>query len=128
LRFLNKLSFTVLLICSLSLLVFAQPGATATLSGRVLDPNGALVRGATVTATQKATGAKREATTNDDGSFVIPSLAGGGYEVKVQAQGFADLVLSEVTLQVGVCSTPGQSSTHLSNRLMRAARSHRSRW
>ncbi|MDX6405565.1 MAG: hypothetical protein QOH70_3020 [Blastocatellia bacterium] len=100
-RFLNKLSFTVLLICSLSLLVFAQPGATATLSGRVLDPNGALVRGATVTATQKATGAKREATTNDDGSFVIPSLAGGGYEVKVQAQGFADLVLSEVTLQVG---------------------------
>ncbi|MGH9852385.1 MAG: carboxypeptidase-like regulatory domain-containing protein, partial [Blastocatellia bacterium] len=45
----------------------AQQGATATLSGRITDPNGAVIAGAKVTAIQKATGAKRETVTNSEG-------------------------------------------------------------
>ena len=79
----------------------AQQSATATLSGAVKDPNGALVAGAQVMVTQKATGIKRETVTNDVGFFVITNLAAGVYELKVQAKGFADNVIPSVTLQVG---------------------------
>ena len=92
--------FTVVLVCSLNPLSLAQQAATATLSGRVLDPNGAVIRGATVTATQKATGVKRETTTNDEGIFVIPNLAAGEYEVKVQASNFATRTVP-VALRIG---------------------------
>ena len=79
----------------------AQQGATATLSGAVEDPNGALVAGAQVMVSQKATGIKRQAVTNDVGFFVITNLNAGVYEVKVRAKGFAENVTSSVTLQVG---------------------------
>lgn len=80
---------------------FAQQAATATLSGRVVDPNGAVISGAPVTSTQKATGAKRETTRTDDGVFVIPNPAAGEYEVRAQAKNFADELISSVTLLVG---------------------------
>lgn len=98
--------FSILLVCAVSTLVFAQAAATATLSGTVLDPNGAVIRGATVTATQKTTGLKREATTNDEGSFVLSNLAPGEYDLKIQAAGFADKISkAPLALQVGQTTT-----------------------
>jgi outer membrane receptor protein involved in Fe transport len=79
----------------------AQQSATATVSGAVKDSNGALVTGAKVTVTQKATEISREAVTNGAGFFVITNLASGVYELKVQAKGFADQTIPSVTLQVG---------------------------
>lgn len=79
----------------------AQQSATATLSGAVKDSNGALVTGARATVTQKATGITREAVTNAAGVFVITNLAAGVYELKVQAQGFAEKTVPIVSLQVG---------------------------
>ncbi len=79
----------------------AQQSATATLSGAVKDPNGALVAGVQVMVTQKATGIKRQTVTNDVGFFVITNLAAGVYELKVGSKGFADNVIPSVTLQVG---------------------------
>jgi outer membrane receptor protein involved in Fe transport len=106
LKALNAFFFAALLMCSVSAIVFAQQPATATLSGRVVDPNGAVIRGATVTATQKATGAKRDATTNDDGVFVISNLQPGEYDIQIKAPGFADKA-SKDPLQVRV----GQTTT-----------------
>lgn len=82
----------------------AQQSATATLSGAVRDSNGALVTGAQVMVTQKATGVNREAVTNDVGFFVITNLNAGVYELKVRAKGFAENVIPSVTLQVGQTS------------------------
>src|SRR5678815_1115553 len=79
----------------------AQQSATATLSGAVKDPNGALVAGAQVTATQRATSIRRQAVTNDVGVFVITNLAAGVYELRVRGKGFADNVIPSVSLQVG---------------------------
>lgn len=79
----------------------AQQIATATVSGAVKDPNGALVSGAQVTVTQKATGISREATSNGNGFFVITNLAAGIYEMKVRAKGFAEKIIPAVDLQVG---------------------------
>ncbi|HEX9425156.1 MAG TPA: carboxypeptidase regulatory-like domain-containing protein [Pyrinomonadaceae bacterium] len=80
---------------------YAQQAGTATLRGRVLDPNGQAIAGAQVAARQKTTDAKRIATTNNDGLFVIPNLVAGDYEVKGAAKGFSDKVVPAVTLQVG---------------------------
>ena len=82
----------------------AQQAATATLSGTVKDPNGAVIGGAQVQATQIATSAKRETTTNAEGVFVLTNLAAGEYEVKIQAVGFS-LKQVDVTLQVGQTET-----------------------
>src|SRR5678815_5653167 len=60
--------------------------------GRVLDPNGAAIPGATVSA--EATGRQPAlTTTNENGEFFI-LLAPGEYSLKVSAPGFAE------TLQV----------------------------
>ncbi|MEP6743519.1 MAG: carboxypeptidase regulatory-like domain-containing protein [bacterium] len=91
----------IYLLPSLSLPVHAQQAATATLSGRVLDPNGAVIPSATVTVMQKAIGIKRETVTNDEGVFVVPNLAASEYEVRTQAKGFADNLVTAVILQVG---------------------------
>jgi outer membrane receptor protein involved in Fe transport len=82
--------------------VYAQQAATATLNGRVLDPNGALVPGAVVAVIEKATGVKRETTTNGDGIYVLSNLAPGEYDVRVEAKGFTRKVSSApVVLNVG---------------------------
>ena len=82
--------------------VIAQQGASATLRGIVRDPNGAVVSGSRVSATQKDTGVKRETTTNADGLYVLSNLPPGFYEVRIQATGFADKIsATPVALQVG---------------------------
>lgn len=91
---------------TLLLLVFgsavnAQQAATASLSGRVLDPNGAVISGASVTATHNATGIRRAAQTTDEGVFVITGLIAGEYEVGIKAPGFADHLVTRLPLQVG---------------------------
>jgi hypothetical protein len=80
--------------------VSAQATATAELRGRVTDPNGAVVAGATVTATDNAKGTTRSVTTDSDGSYVILSLQPSTYTVKVEAPGFAAKTINNVQLNV----------------------------
>src|SRR6185295_14084710 len=65
--------------------VSAQQSATATLRGTVVDPNGAVIPGARVTATRTNVGTSRETTTNDSGLYVFSSLVPGSYEVRIHA-------------------------------------------
>jgi outer membrane receptor protein involved in Fe transport len=92
----------LMLVCLLFVPSHAQQSATATLSGIITDQNGAVIAGAQVTATQKATAFKRETTTNAEGLYALTNLPPGEYEVKVQSSGFATKVSqSPVVLQVG---------------------------
>ena len=59
----------------LSFVAAAQELDTVTISGKVTDPNGLPVVGATVTATLTETGEERTITTNDDGVYKIINLA-----------------------------------------------------
>ena len=47
---------------------------TATLSGTVMDSAGAVVPNVAITVSSKATGLKRQATTNKEGLFTLPLL------------------------------------------------------
>ena len=72
----------------------------ASLSGRVIDPAGAVVDGARVTARQTETNQNTEGTTDRDGRFRFGFLRVGPYEVSVEKRGFADTV-RKVQLTVG---------------------------
>jgi hypothetical protein len=58
------------------------------LSGRVLDPQQALVVNAKITVTHIDNGAKFDSVTNSDGQFTLPFLAPGEYKINVEATGF----------------------------------------
>src|SRR5438445_2306857 len=87
--------------------VFAQATASASLAGSVVDKNQAVIRGATVTATNKATGLTRTATTNDSGEYKIDLLPAGRYDIKVSARGFGDTSSENVELLVGQTNSLG---------------------
>ena len=75
--------------------------STATLSGSVVDANGAVVPGAKVTVTNPATGLQREAVTDERGVFTVPLLPPSTYTISVEAQGFAPAEVKGVVLNVG---------------------------
>jgi Carboxypeptidase regulatory-like domain/TonB dependent receptor len=62
----------------------------ASLSGRVTDPQGAVVPGAAVSARHTDTNVTAETTTDSVGRFRFPYLRVGTYELRVHLQGFAD--------------------------------------
>ncbi len=80
--------------------VFAQ-SATATLSGTVIDQNGAVVPGVEITVMNPATALERQVTTNDAGYFTVPLLPPGQYVVTARRSGFAPAEIRNVVLNVG---------------------------
>src|SRR5277367_6134291 len=88
-------------------------GVTASISGTVTDPSGAVVAGATVTATNVETGVATTLTTNSQGFYSFQSLPLGNYTISVQQTGFKgyaqtglvlnvnDALVIDVPLQVG---------------------------
>lgn len=60
----------------------------ATLSGRITDPQGAVIAGVKVIATQVETGAKFETLSGNDGLFTVPFLPPSAYRVTAEAAGF----------------------------------------
>lgn len=61
--------------------------STATLTGSVTDPTGAVVPGAVVEAKNKATQLVRTATTDSSGEYVIPDLAPAHYSLTFHSTG-----------------------------------------
>ena len=91
---------TMRLVCFALFLTsaLAQVGGTGSIEGTVTDPSGAVVAGATVTATNVATGAETDRKTTDAGFFVLPLLPAGEYTVTVKAAGFQTLTQAHVVV------------------------------
>ncbi|MBI4458675.1 MAG: carboxypeptidase regulatory-like domain-containing protein [Acidobacteria bacterium] len=96
-----------LFVSNLLLMVFglAAPVAwtqvAASLSGRVQDPSGAAVPGATVTVRSLETGLTRVAPTDELGNFRVLALPIGPQEIKVEKTGFKAAVRTGINLSVG---------------------------
>src|SRR6202008_154640 len=97
----TRLALLSVLIISAHLTAFSQQAANATLTGTISDPMGAVIAGAKITATQTATGIKRDAVSNEDGLYVFSNMAPGDYELRIEAAGFAARVTKAVPLNVG---------------------------
>jgi Carboxypeptidase regulatory-like domain len=91
------LGFVVLLLVNVSA-CFAQ--STATLSGVVTDPSGAVVPGAQITVHSLETGLDRLIVTDSAGLYIAPSLVPGDYQVQAKASGFSQFTVKKVTLEV----------------------------
>jgi hypothetical protein len=74
--------------------------STATLSGVVTDPTGAVVSHAQVVVHSLATGLDRTVVTDAAGVYVAASLQPGDYKVQVTAAGFSMDTIEKVTLEV----------------------------
>jgi hypothetical protein len=89
-----------------SLLLPGSVGAQARLTGadvagRVTDPSGAVLPGATVTITNVETNVGRTTHTDERGEFRAPALAPGVYRVLVKMDGFGPEHRDDVTVQLG---------------------------
>src|SRR6201996_7966231 len=71
-----------------------------TILGTVTDPSGAVVAGAQVTVKNTGTGLQRSTTTSGDGSYSLPELPIGTYDVTVTQAGFQTSVTKGVTVDV----------------------------
>jgi hypothetical protein len=74
---------------------------SASISGVVTDPSGAVVPNAQVTATSTDTGAVSSANANANGFYVIPNLQPGPYQLDVAVTGFESFEEKGIVLQVG---------------------------
>jgi outer membrane receptor protein involved in Fe transport len=83
----------------------AQSSTTGSLEGTVTDPNGAAVRGATVTVTSPNLISPKSATTGDDGRYQISALPPGIYKVAVDSAGFGKYEKSDVQVNLGRTSS-----------------------
>jgi len=70
------------------------------ITGRVSDPSGAGVPGATVTLTSVSTNAVRTTDTTSSGDYTFPSVAPGFYNVKTEHMGFKTATSNNVEVQV----------------------------
>src|SRR5687767_15471049 len=89
-RLLNNSWMTVLLfLLALTSPTFAQDLDNVTISGRVMDQNGAVIPGASVTTTLVKTKTERTVVADDDGRYKLIQLEPGVYTVKASFANFA---------------------------------------
>jgi hypothetical protein len=99
----SRLAATTLAFCAvLALLFTAFPASaqqsTGAIVGTVVDPTGAAVKGATVTAKDVDRGTVLTTQSNETGDFNLPLVPVGNYQVKVEGQGFQAEVQPTFTL------------------------------
>jgi hypothetical protein len=96
-------------LCLLSACVFTTlsvsplfgQAATASISGRVIDPSGAGIPDAPVTVKNTGTSASQTVNTDSQGRYSVPDLAIGTYDLQASKSGFQTSVRSGVSLTVG---------------------------
>jgi len=76
--------------------------SSATIKGTITDQNKAVVVGAIVTAKSTERGTTRTGKSGSDGTYVIPTLPPGTYEVRIEAQGFEAAVFPKAEVTVGM--------------------------
>lgn len=104
----RRITMSVRGFCSFVLLTFAVMAAfsqsqstTGLIQGTVVDANGAVVSGASITVQNTGTGFQRTVASNSDGFFSAPLLPLGRYKITTKASGFADSILENVDVTVG---------------------------
>jgi hypothetical protein len=89
-----------LALCLAGLPARAQTTTAGQISGQVLDTSKAAVPGATVAATNTATGDIRKVQTDNAGYYTITDLPVGKYDVSAEHEGFQKQVQTGVVLSV----------------------------
>jgi len=94
-KFRMTVAFVIMAVASLAAQTFR-----GTILGTVTDPTGAVVAGAQVKVRSASTGLERATVTSSDGSYSVPELPIGTYDVTVTQTGFQTFVAKGVTVDV----------------------------
>jgi len=78
---------------------------TGSLRGTVVDPSGAVVQSAAVSAQQTETGLTRTAFTDRDGAYVLVELPIGHYQIRAEAKGYQKYLQEGISLDVNQTAT-----------------------
>jgi Carboxypeptidase regulatory-like domain len=92
-----RLSLGSLFLVMTATLALAQTGS---IQGTVTDTAGAVVEGAEVTVKNLGSNAERTVTSSGTGSYSVPSLAPGNYDVTVKMATFKTFHVSDLQLTV----------------------------
>src|SRR6266404_2668828 len=79
-------------------------GSSGSLTGKITDANGAIVAGANVTITNKATAQSLEITADNRGIFEAPDVPPGTYTLNASSPGFKSLVATNLNVRPGLRS------------------------
>ncbi|MFN9262122.1 MAG: TonB-dependent receptor domain-containing protein [Acidobacteriota bacterium] len=105
----SRFTASAALVASSLSLILLVPGfaqtSTTQFSGTVSDSSGAIIPGATVVATNEATGLKYTLATTDAGLFAFPSIPVGSYSLVVEKTGFKKFQLAKIVLQINTPAT-----------------------
>jgi len=85
--------------------ILAQTAATGALKGLITDPSGSVVPGVSVKVTSTATGQPRMATTQGNGTYLVPLLPPGNYKVEASAKGFKSVEIQQISIHVTETAT-----------------------
>src|SRR6201987_851146 len=100
------------LLCSIA---FGQD-ISAKITGTVTDASGAVISGASITATESSRGTVYPTQTNSAGVYYLSPLPIGDYTLKITASGFSSVQRSGISLEmnqtarIDVAMTVGQAS------------------
>ena len=100
-------AFVVALMMAVTASAWAQAG-TGSVTGSVLDPQGLVVPGVTVTLTS-GSGATRTTVTDSQGRYVFENVAPGPYQVSFELTGFS----AQTTKVVVSAGQPATTETKL---------------
>ncbi len=91
----------VLLACLGAAVVPARAQVTGVIAGAIVDAQGGVLPGVTITLRNTETGATRTIATEADGKYRFAGLQPGRYELKAELSGFAPTDITDLTLNVG---------------------------
>lgn len=89
-----------LLVCLVLACALSAQEFRGTILGRVTDPSGAAVPGATVEVVNLSTNAAIKSATNEAGNYQVPFLLPGVYKVSVESSGFKKVERSDIRVTI----------------------------
>ncbi|NYF77817.1 hypothetical protein HDF17_000104 [Granulicella arctica] len=110
----RKIAYSLLPVIVITLfagILSAQTTGLGTISGRVLDPTGAVIPSAHITVTNTATGVALSISSNDEGLYRAGDLVPGPYTIAVSANGYKALLREGITLVSDASETADLSLT-----------------
>lgn len=97
-----KRLFSLLTFLFITVVMFGQATTTSGINGRIVDPSGKPLPGATIVAVHVPSGTQYGAITNGDGLFAIQGMRPGGpYTIDVTFIGYSKKSITDIALNLG---------------------------